>query len=304
MLVLSTRKSRLALWQAEAARTALTQAHPGLGVELLPVSSSGDQDLSTALSRFGRIGIFTVEVDAALLDGRAQVGVHSLKDLTTQLEQGLVLGGVLPRGPVDDALVAREGLTLEELPPRARVATSSQRRRAQLLAARPDLQVIEIRGNVESRLAKLDAGEADALLMARAGLERLGLGARITEVLDHERFLPAVSQGIVGLTCRADDARTRELLAALPDDGTLARARAERRFLSALEAGCTAPLAAHATLAGEDLRLEARVLSLDGTRSLAGSRSGPADEPEALGVALAQDLLDQGAAALVAEARS
>jgi hydroxymethylbilane synthase len=258
MLVLSTRKSRLALWQAEAARAALTQAHPGLEVELLPVSSSGDQDLSTALSRFGRIGIFTVEVDAALLDGRAQVGVHSLKDLTTRLEQGLVLGGVLPRGPVDDALVARDGLTLEELPARARVATSSQRRKAQLLAARPDLQVVEIRGNVESRLAKLDAGEADALLMARAGLERLDLDARITE----------------------------------------------RRFLSTLEAGCTAPLAAHATVDGDSLHLKARVLSLDGTRSLSGARAGSTAEPEALGEALARDLLAQGAAKLVAEARS
>jgi hydroxymethylbilane synthase len=304
MLVLSTRKSRLALWQADAARAALTQAHPGLEVELLPVSSSGDQDLSTALSRFGRIGIFTVEVDAALLDGRAQVGVHSLKDLTTRLEQGLVLGGVLPRGPVDDALVARDGLTLEELPARARVATSSQRRKAQLLAARPDLQVVEIRGNVESRLAKLDAGEADALLMARAGLERLDLDARITEVLDHERFLPAVSQGIVGLTCRADDAATQELLSRLPDDGTLARARAERRFLSTLEAGCTAPLAAHATVDGDSLHLKARVLSLDGTRSLSGARAGSTAEPEALGEALAKDLLAQGAAKLVAEARS
>lgn len=303
MLVLSTRRSRLALWQAETARDVLLAAHPGTSIDLLPVSSSGDQDLTTALSRFGRIGIFTVEVDAALLDGRAQVGVHSLKDLTTQLEEGLVLGGVLPRGPVDDALVARDGLTLEQLPAGARVATSSQRRRAQLLSTRPDLVPIEIRGNVESRLSKLDAGEADALLMARAGLERLGLGERITEVLDHERFLPAVSQGIVGLTCRADDSNTQALLAALPDDGTHARARAERRFLNTLEAGCTAPVAAHATVDGATLTLEARVLAVDGTRSLTGQRTGTLDDPEALGSALAEELLAQGAAALVAEAR-
>lgn len=302
-LTLATRGSALALWQARETRTALSAAHPDCGVELLTVKSSGDLDQLTDLARFGRIGIFTVEVDRALLDGRAQVGVHSLKDMTTTLQDGVVLGAVLPRGPVEDVLVSPSGATLDELPTAGRIATGSTRRKAMLLRARPDIEVGGIRGNVETRLTKLDAGEADALLMARAGLVRLGLGERVTEVLDTERFLPAVGQGIVGLTCRADDAQTRERLALVCHMPSWFAALAERALLRELEGGCNAPIGAHAVVDGDHLVLTARVLSLDGSECIEGSRQGPCAEAQALGVALAEQLLAAGAGALVEAAR-
>lgn len=302
-LVLSTRQSPLALWQAEEAKRLLEQAQPGIEVSLLPVSASGDQDQTTALSRFGRIGIFTAEVDRALLERRADLGVHSLKDLTTEIERGLCLAGVLPRGPVEDALITMEGRQLADLDRGASVATSSQRRKAQLLAVRPDLKVVEIRGNVQTRLKQLEEGNAQGLLMARAGLLRLGLEDRISEILPLETFLPAASQGIIGLTARIEDDAVQELGQALAQDGTNLRATAERTFLNALEAGCTAPVGIHCTVAGDKLCLRAQILSLDGSRQLVGEAQGTAADPRSLGLTLAQDLLDQGAAELVAEAR-
>ena len=205
-LRLATRGSELALWQARRTSELLG------GAEIVVVESSGDRDRVTELARFGSIGIFTVEVDRAVLDGRADVGVHSLKDMTTTLQDGVQLVGVLERGMTEDALVARDGLTLDGLPPGARVGTGSLRRGAMLRAARPDLEVVPIRGNVGTRLAKVTGGELDATVLARAGLVRLGLEQHASDVLDTERFLPAVGQGIVGLTCRADDPATRERL--------------------------------------------------------------------------------------------
>lgn len=297
---LCTRGSALALWQADRARAALAAAGPPDEVALLEVRSSGDLDAHTALARFGRFGIFTAEVDRAVLDGRGRVGVHSLKDMTTTLEEGVVLGGVLPRGPIEDVVVGRR---LDALAPGARVATGSARRRAMLLCERGDLAVVGIRGNVGTRLAKLDAGAADALLMARAGLERLGLAGRVAEVLPVDRFLPAVGQGIVGLTCRAGDAEALALLRRASDPATWAAALAERAFLRALHGGCSAPVGGHAEVDGEALALRGRVLAPDGSRCVAGERSGRVADAEALGADLAAELLARGAGTLLEEAR-
>lgn len=300
-LVLATRSSPLALWQAHAARDTLRAADGAHEIGLLPVRSSGDADRTTDLARFGRIGIFTVEVDRALLDGRARIGVHSLKDMTTTLEDGVVLAGVLPRGPVEDALV---GATLADLPRGGRVATGSLRRAAMLRALRPDARVVQIRGNVETRLAKRDAGEAEALLLARAGLVRLELDRHIDEVLDVERFVPAVGQGLVGLTCAADDGDARTLVEAVRDAESWACALAERALLRSLRGGCNVPLGAHARVAGGQLELAARVLSVDGQRAIGGRASGPTGDAEELGAMLAEELLQDGAGELIEAART
>ena len=300
-LHLATRGSALALWQAGQTTAALRALDPTLDVQPLVVRSSGDADQATALARFGRIGIFTVEVDRAVLDGRAAIGVHSLKDMTTQLQDGVRLAGVLPRGPVEDVLV---GGTHAGLPEGARVGTGSMRRRAMLLRRRPDIECVEMRGNVGTRLDKLAAGEADALLMARAGLVRLGLEEHITEVLDKDAFVPAVGQGIVGLTCRADDDATWERLAPLREDPAWLQALTERAFLSGLRGGCNVPVGGHAVTDGETLRVTGTVLSLDGRTVLSAVSAGDLEYAPELGGALALELKDQGASALLDAARA
>ena len=298
-LRLATRGSELALWQARRTSELLG------GAEIVVVESSGDRDRATELARFGSIGIFTVEVDRAVLDGRADVGVHSLKDMTTTLQEGVVLAGVLERGMIEDALVARDGLTLDGLPPGARVGTGSLRRGAMLRAARPDLEVVPIRGNVGTRLARVTGGELDATVLARAGLVRLGLEQHASDVLDTERFLPAVGQGIVGLTCRADDPATRERLQReARDPAAWAAALAERAFLRSMKGGCNAPVGGHATVAGERLSLAGRVLSVDGSRTVEGRVEGACAEAEALGLRLAEELAAEGGRDLVEEARA
>ena len=302
-IVLATRKSRLALWQAHAAKRTLEAAQPELEVELLPLSSSGDENTTTALERFGRIGIFTVEVDRAVLEGRAHAAVHSLKDMTTELQDGLLLAGTLGRGPVEDAFVSPGHASFEELPEGARIATGSRRRAAFARAARPDLEITGIRGNVETRLQKLSAGHAEGMFLARAGLVRLGLEEHLTQVLDVQRFLPAVGQGIVGLTCRADDADTHRLLLGISDLEALHEGLAERSLLRELRGGCNVPVGAHATVREGALHLVARVPSLDGQTAVEGELTGSRDHAASLGKVLARHLLDQGAGALIEAAR-
>ena len=303
-LVLATRESALALWQAEAARRLLLAATPRLEVELLPVRSAGDRDQTADLARFGSIGVFTVEVDRAVLDGRAHAAVHSLKDLTTTLQDGLRLAGVLPRGSVEDAWLAPSGASLAELAPGSRVATGSRRRASMLRALRPDLEVVAIRGNVETRLRKLREGAAEAAILACAGLERLGLDGAITERLDTRRFLPAVGQGLIGLTCREGDAATFGKLWAISDVEAFHAGLAERALLAELRGGCNVPLGAHAEVRESTLVLRARVLSLDGSRAVEGEARGLRDHAAQFGAMLARDLRARGADELIEAARA
>jgi hydroxymethylbilane synthase len=302
--LIATRGSKLAIWQANRTREALLSAHPDQPVELLVVESSGDKDQQSELARFGRTGIFTAEVDNAVLSGRAHCGVHSLKDMTTSLPAGLELGGTLTRGPVQDVLVSREGKLLAELPAGARVATGSVRRIAMLKRVRTDLELVGMRGNVDTRLAKLARGEADALIMARAGLVRLGLATHISETLPLESFLPAVGQGIVGLTCRAADQVALHRLAGISDEESYAEALAERALLAGLHGGCNAPVGALARCVEKALSLRACVLSLDGRECIEESFVGTVHEAAGIGRELAQRLVARGAKRLIESARA
>ncbi|MGY1694944.1 hydroxymethylbilane synthase [Geodermatophilus sp. SYSU D00814] len=304
-LRLGTRASRLARTQSQTVADALTAAS-GVPVELVHISTEGDRS-AAAIAQLGGTGVFVTAIRQALLEGTVDVAVHSYKDLPTAPEPGLVIAAVPPREDPRDALVARDRLTLGELPPGARVGTGAPRRVAQLRALGLGLEVVPIRGNVDTRMARVVPGDLDAVVLARAGLARLGRLDVVTEVLDPLQVLPAPAQGALAVECRADDERTLKLLAALDDPGTRAAVLAERTTLAALEAGCSAPVAAHAELAegedGPELYLRASVTALDGSDGVRGVVTGPVGDAERLGRELAADLLDRGAAALVAAAR-
>ena len=299
-LLLGTRASPLARWQAEWVADGLRRQ--GVEVELVWISTSGDQDQGP-VAAIGTAGIFTKEIQRALLQGRVDLAVHSLKDLTTEAVPGLCLAAVPERADPWDVLVSGEGIPLTELPPGARIGTGSLRRQAQLRHVRPDLQLAAVRGNIDTRLRKLDEGQFDALVLAEAGLLRLRLESRITQVLPPEIVLPAVGQGALGLETRVDDQRTRAALAVLDDVGTHASVRAERALLAALHGGCMAPVAAWGRAEAGRLVLTARVLSVDGARCLESTSQGAATEPELLGRQVAEVLLEQGAGELIATAR-
>jgi hydroxymethylbilane synthase len=292
-LRIGTRGSTLALWQANHIAD---QLRPLVGsVELVHVQTEGDRDQSASLAHIGGRGVFTKEIERALLDGRADVAVHSLKDLPTQPVEGLVLAAVPRRGPTGDVLVAVHVSRFEDLPAGARIATGSLRRRAQLLHRRPDLRLADIRGNVETRLRKLKDDGYDGLVLAQAGLERLGLAGHITEVLDPDWMLPAVGQGALGLECRSDDVAARQLLARLDDPATRSAVEAERSLLYQLGAGCQVPLGALATVNGDTMTLRAAVLAGDGSRRIAGEESGAFGDAAAVGERLAERLRGLGA---------
>jgi len=303
-LRLATRGSTLALYQANLAARQLSAALPDCKVEIVQVRSSGDADRSLPIERFGRIGVFTAEVDRALLEDEADVAVHSMKDMTTTLQDGIVLATALGRGPAEDVLVSRSGEALANLPAGARVATGSMRRSAMVKAARPDLECVGIRGNVGTRLEKIRSGEADAAILARAGLVRLNLADAITEVLDTGRFVPAVGQGIIGLTCREGDDAMRAALFRIADLEAWHEALAERAFLSTLRGGCNVPVGGHARVIEGSLSMRGRVLDVHGTTSIDGEVSGSRDHAAQLGRTLAEDMLARGADALLAEARA
>jgi hydroxymethylbilane synthase len=299
---IATRSSALALWQAQHVAVLLKQAEPACDVERVHVSTMGDQNQVNALATFGGMGVFTREVQKAVLDGRADLAVHSLKDLPTELSPGLVLAAVPAREETADALVLPKGSpirTLEALPPEARVGTGSLRRRAQLWHVRPDLELLEIRGNVDTRLRKLDEGQYDALVLAAAGLKRLGFAERIAERLEPPVMYAAVGQGALGLECRESDAATRERLGRLCDAHAFARVTAERALLATLRAGCHAPVGAATNVDGTTLTLEAVVLGRDGRRKLSAASARPISEAAALGQAVAGELLAQGAQSLI-----
>jgi hydroxymethylbilane synthase len=302
---IGTRASALALWQARevAARIAAQPAAPA--VELVHIRTSGDQQVDVALWQVGGRAFFTREIDRALLAAEVDVAVHSLKDLPTQLEEGLVLAALLPRADPRDALVSRSGATLAQLPAGARIGTSSLRRRAFLARLRPDAVPLELRGNVPTRIERLQRGEYDAIVLAAAGLARLDLAQHVTEFLSPDRFPPAVSQGVIGVCARSGDTDTRRLLMALDDREARLAATAERALLRRLEGGCQVPLGALATMQGGELSLMACICALDGTRQLSARGQAPAVDAaaEALGVRVAEELLARGAADLMEKER-
>ena len=295
LLRIATRQSPLALWQARHVADLLTATHRGLRVELVKMVTEGDRILDRALNTAGGKGLFIKELEQGLLEGRADLAVHSMKDVPAELPPGFDLPVFCAAADPRDALVAGTADSLDTLPPGARIGTASLRRGCQLLARRPDLQLVMTRGNVQTRLAKLDRGECDALLLAAAGLDRLGLAGRIAARLPTDVMLPAVTQGVLGLECRAGDTAVMALLAPLHEPATALRVQAERAFAARLGGGCHTPLAGHAVLDGERLRLTGLVGTPDGRRVLHEVLDGPAAQPQALGLALAERLLAQGA---------
>lgn len=300
MIRIATRKSALALWQANLVRSLLGEAHPGIEIELLRIVTEGDRITDRPLASIGGKGLFLKELERALLDGDADLAVHSMKDVPAQMTAGLVLEAVLPRANPYDALVSRDGRPLAELPPGSRIGTSSLRRQSLLLALRPDLVVADLRGNVDTRLRKLDAGQYDAIILACAGLQRLGLGERITETLDSPGWLPAATQGIIGLQCREADVATKRLIEPLADRDTAIVAAAERAVARVLEATCEVPLAVYGILAGGVVKLKAVVGTPDGKEVIKASGEAPAGDAISLGEQVAADLLERGAGRIIA----
>lgn len=306
VLTIATRGSALALWQAGHVRDRLRAAHPGLTVELRIVKTTGDRITDIPLASIGDRGLFTKEVDRLLHQGEADLAVHSLKDLPTLPEEGLAITAITEREDPRDVLVfAPDGpADLDDLPAGARVGTSSLRRRAQLLARRPDLAVTDLRGNLDTRLARVAAGDYDAIVLAAAGIRRLGRADAIGQWLEPPDWLPAVGQGALGIVTRVDDAETRALLQPLDHAPTRAAATAERALLNELEGGCQVPIGALAALHDDgDLTLHGLVASLDGETVLRGEIAGPADEADALGRRLARQLVQRGADDILAAIR-
>ena len=298
---IATRKSPLALWQAHFVQSRLQQLYPQLRVELLPMSTKGDKILDSPLAKVGGKGLFVKELEQAILAGDADIAVHSMKDVPVEFPDGLGLSIICERDDPRDAFVSSRFSSMAELPVGSRVGTSSLRRQCQLRASRPDLQILDLRGNVNSRLAKLDAGEYDAILLDAAGLKRLGLQARITTLLPPEQSLPANGQGAIGIECCLDDDELLTLLAPLEHGPTRQRVLAERAMNRALQGGCQVPIGAYAELEGDQLWLRGLVGSADGRQILRAECRGAASAPEALGQALADQLLAQGAAHLLSE---
>ncbi len=296
---IATRKSRLALWQAGHVATRLAALHPGLEVSLVPIVTEGDRILDRSLAAVGGKGLFIKELEHAMQEGIADLAVHSRKDLPGHLPPGFTIAAALERGDPRDAFVSVRHPSLADLPRGARVGTSSPRRECQLRHRRPDLEIVVMRGNVDTRLGKLDRGDCDATVLAAAGLERLGLEARIRARLSPQEMLPAVGQGVVGIECRSDRVDLLELLRPLEQAGTRLALDAERALSAGLGASCRSPIAAHATLEGGSLRLAGLVGSTDGATVFADEISGPTTEAARLGGDLARRLVAAGASRLL-----
>jgi hydroxymethylbilane synthase len=315
-LRIATRKSQLALWQAEHVAALLRAAHPGLEIELVPLLTQGDRIQDRTLAAIGGKGLFIKELEVALEDLRADIAVHSMKDVPADLPHGLIIGAVLKRADPRDALVTTSGIArLEDLPRGAVVGTSSLRRQAQIRALRPDLSIESLRGNVDTRLRKLDAAQEsvggaatsgkrmDAMVLACAGLIRLGLESRITARLDPKICLPAVTQGVIGIECRQSDSSTVHFLRLLEDPATRKVMDAERAFAARLGGSCQSPIAAYAQLDADRITLRGLVAEPDGSRLLKSTLSGSAENPAALGCQLAERILADGAGPLLERLR-
>ncbi len=300
-LRIGTRRSPLARAQAAWVRDRLAARHAWLPIALLPMETQGDRWLDAPLAKLGGKGLFVKELEEALLDGRIDLAVHSLKDVPVVLPEGLHLGAICEREDPRDALVAPRHGTFDRLPRGARVGTSSLRRQSQMKARRPDLDIVPLRGNVQTRLERFEREGLDAVVLALAGLRRLGLEDRVTEILDPEVSLPAIGQGALAIECRAKDATTNERLGPMAHAESTLATRAERAFLARLGGGCQVPLGAYATLEGPALRLRAFVGSPDGLRAVRGERRGPSVSGEAIGRALAEELIAAGAEEILAD---
>lgn len=295
VLRIATRKSPLALWQAEFVKAQLEHFHPELVVELVTMVTKGDKILDTPLAKVGGKGLFVKELEVAMLEGRADIAVHSMKDVPMDFPQGLGLEVICEREDPRDAFVSNTFENIEQLPAGSIVGTSSLRRQCQLRAARPDLEIRDLRGNVGTRLGKLDNGEYDAIILAAAGLIRLELNERIASFIEPEQSLPAVGQGAVGIECRDDDTRIQQLLAPLEHKATRARVLAERALNKRLEGGCQVPIGSYCVLEGDEFWLRALVGSPDGSVMLTEEARGPISEAETVAVTMADKLLDSGA---------
>jgi len=298
---IATRKSQLALWQAEYVRDMLLLQHPDLNVELVKMSTQGDKILDTPLAKVGGKGLFVKELERSLLDEDTDIAVHSMKDVPVELPDSLHLAVICPREDPRDAFVSNKYETFESLPEGARLGTSSLRRQCQLATLRPDLNIVDLRGNVNTRLKKLDDGEYDAIILAAAGLKRLKFEERITEFLATEISLPAIGQGAVGIECRRNDDWVNELLAPLNDHDTAIRVAAERAMNLRLQGGCQVPIAGYAELDHGVILLRGLVGRVDGSEIIRGEIAGPPEDAAHLGQVLAEDLLARGADEILAE---
>jgi hydroxymethylbilane synthase len=292
---IATRKSPLAMWQAEHVSALLTELHPGLEIRIVGMTTKGDKILDAPLAKVGGKGLFVKELEQGMLDGEADIAVHSMKDVPVDFPEGLHLAVIMDREDPRDAFVSNLYQDLDSLPEGACVGTSSLRRQCQLADRRPDLRIEPLRGNVNTRLAKLDAGEYDAIILAAAGLMRLGFESRIRGRIAPEDSLPAIGQGAIGIECRRADPRTNDMIARLHHRETAERVLAERAMNARLHGGCQVPIAGHAVIEGDRLRLKGLVGTPDGARILRAESEGPRDEPEAIGTRVADDLLAQGA---------
>ena len=299
-LRIGTRASQLALWQANWVKSELEKRYPGMAVELVKIKTMGDKILDVPLAQVGGKGLFVKEIEEAMLRGEIDIAVHSMKDVPTEFPEGLGLYCITEREDPRDAVISR-GVKFADLPQGARIGTSALRRQAQLLKVRPDLQMVIIRGNVETRIRKLTDENLDAVILAAAGLNRLGFADQVSEYLPVELSLPAIGQGALGIECRLDDETIKETIAFFNHPDTAHAVRAERALLWRCEGGCQVPIAAYGKVAGDTLTLTGFVASVDGTRSVKDTISGPATDCEKLGIALAEKLLSDGAHEILAE---
>jgi len=299
-LVLGTRGSKLALWQAEWVQAQLQETHSGLKVELVKIKTTGDKILDVPLAKVGGKGLFVKEIEEAMLRGEIDIAVHSMKDVPVEFPEGLHLAVICEREDPRDALISK-GVPFSALPQGAKIGTSSLRRSCQLLSRRPDFKIVQLRGNLETRFRKLDEKQFDAMILAAAGVKRLGWKDRVTEYLDTDVSLPAIGQGAIGIECRIADEEVHRIINVLNHEETSICVRAERACLEVLEGGCQVPIAAHAVLKDGKVSMRGLVGNLDGTTIIRAEASGPAAEAERIGRKLAEDLLGRGAKAILDE---
>ena len=300
-LIIGTRQSLLALWQSNHIANLLRKQYPDCQVTLKKIVTKGDRILDVPLAQIGGKGLFTKEIETELLDGTVDLAVHSLKDMPTVLPEGLCLTAITTRANVGDAFVSNKYASFSELPQGAVLGTSSLRRKAQLLAVRPDLKIVDLRGNVDTRLRKLDEGQMDAIILAAAGLERLGHADRIREIIPTTVCLPAVGQGALAIECRSDNKEVRDMLAFLNDLPTKQATDAERAFLGLIEGGCQVPIGVHAEVENDNVKIEAVIASLDGSKVLRNNITGLAANAADLGRKLGQQMLAEGGEQILAD---